>query len=168
MKKPVYMILAAAQNGTIGNLGRLPWRIPEDWQYFLKMTRGGILVHGRKCQVHHGKPLPDREIIVLTRNHNYKPPGPNIKLASSLHAALSLAQALPHPGPIWIGGGAEIYRASIPLVERVYLTEIHADFPGDVFMPWDIFARNGFTKVLEQHPGAPGPVPYVFKVLARP
>ncbi|HTB63190.1 MAG TPA: dihydrofolate reductase, partial [Opitutales bacterium] len=89
------------------------------------------------------------------------------KLARSLAEALELAQASPHPGPIWIGGGPEIYRESLSLADRVYLTEIDADFPADTFLPWETFAQAGFTRVVSARAGPPGPVRYVYKVLAR-
>jgi len=163
--KPIYLVVAVARNGVIGRAGRLPWDLPEDWRHFLELTRGGILVHGRKCQDHHGPPLPDRMVIVVSRNPAYKLPGAQV--ARSLPEALSLAQDSPHPGPVWIGGGAVIYREALPLAARVYLTEIHQDFDGDTFLPVELFARAGFTRVLEERPMKAGPVAFTFKVLAR-
>jgi dihydrofolate reductase len=163
--KPIHIITAVARNGVIGRDGRLPWNLPEDWQYFLDRTRGGILVHGRKSQEHHGAPLAGCAVIVLSRDPAYCLPGAHV--ARTLAEGLTLAQALLHPGPIWIGGGAAIYREALPLADRVYLTEIHADFAGDTFLPWSLFAEAGFTHVLETHPSRLSPVPCVFKVLAR-
>jgi len=164
--KSVNLILAVAHNGAIGLKGQLPWKLPEEWQYFLETTRGGILVHGRKCQDHHGKPLPDREVIVLSRNKDYVPPA-GAKVAHSVKEGIALAQASAHVGPIWIGGEPEIYKEALPLADLVYLTEIHADFPGDVFLPWETFAQAGFTKVMSEKPGHSGAVQYVIKVLGR-
>jgi dihydrofolate reductase len=166
LPKPIHIILAVARNGAIGLQGRLPWKLPEEWQYFLATTRGGILIHGRQSQDHHGAALPEREVIVLSRNPNYVPP-PGAKLARSLTEALRAAQESPHPGPIWIGGGPEIYRESLPLADRVYLTEIYADFAADTFLPWEIFAQAGFTRVLSAQAGPPGAIRYVCKILAR-
>jgi dihydrofolate reductase len=163
--KPIYLVVAVARNGVIGRAGRLPWDLPEDWRHFLELTRGGILVHGRKCQDHHGPPLADRMVIVLSRNSAYHLPGAQV--ARSLTEALALAQASPQPGPIWIGGGAAVYREALPLAERVYLTEIHQDFDGDTFLPVELFARAGFTRVLEERRVNSGPVSCTFKVLAR-
>jgi dihydrofolate reductase len=163
--KPIYLVVAVARNGVIGRAGRLPWDLPEDWRHFLELTRGGILVHGRKCQDHHGPPLADRMVIVLSRNSAYHLPGAQV--ARSLREALALAQALPQAGPIWIGGGAAVYREALPLAERVYLTEIHQDFDGDTFLPVELFARAGFTRVLEERRVNSGPVSCTFKVLAR-
>jgi len=163
--KPIHLVVAVARNGVIGRGGRLPWNLPEDWRHFLELTRGGILIHGRKCQEHHGAPLPDRAVIVLSRNPAYALSGAHI--ARNLHDALALAQFLPHPGPIWIGGGAAIYREALPLADRVYLTEIHADFAGDTFLPLDLLVRAGFTHVLEARPAVSSPIPCTFKILDR-
>ena len=150
----------------MGLRGGLPWKLPEEWKYFLATTRGGILIHGRSSQDHHGAPLPEREVMVLSRNLNYTPP-PGARRAGTLPEALQLAQASAHAGPIWIGGGPEIYREALPLADRVYLTEIHADFAADTFFPLETFARAGFTRVIEERPGPPDAAPYVFKVLGR-
>ncbi|HVU37443.1 MAG TPA: dihydrofolate reductase [Opitutales bacterium] len=166
MQKPVHIILAVARNGAIGLNGKLPWRLPAEWKYFVETTRGGILIQGRHCQDNHGRPLPEREIIVLSRNPNYVPPA-GVRLAHSLPEGLALAQASAHPGPIWIGGGLEIYREALPLADKIYLTEIDADFAGDTFLPRETFAQAGFTRVVSAKPGPPDTVPYVFKVLAR-
>lgn len=165
VKKPLHLILAMARNGVIGRAGRLPWNLPEDWEQFLEKTRGGILLHGRRSQGHHGPPLPDRDVIVLSRDPAYALPG--ARVARNLTEGLALAESLPNPGPIWIGGGAAVYLEALPLADRVYLTDIAADFPGDTRLPPDLFARAGFTRILEEIPGRPGPVPYTFKVLGR-
>jgi len=164
--KPLHLIVAVARNGVIGRAGRLPWDLPEDWRYFLEKTRGGILIHGRKSQDNHGAPLPNREVIVLSRNPAYTPPA-GAQVARSFSEALALAQKSASPGPIWIGGGPEIYRAALPLADKVYLTAIDADFVGDTYLPLEEISRAGFIQILEEHPGAPGPVRYTFKVLAR-
>ncbi len=164
--KPIYIILALARNGAMGLRGGLPWRLPEEWKYFLETTRGGILIHGRSSQDHHGAPLPDREVMVLSRKPDYVPP-PGAKLARSLPEGLALAQASAHAGPIWIGGGPEIYREALPLADRVYLTEIRAEFAADTFFPLESFAAAGFTKVISEKAGPADVVPYVFKVLGR-
>lgn len=165
-KKPVYMILAVARNGAIGLHGKLPWNLPEEYKYFLEKTRGGILLQGRHMQENQGQPLPGRETIVLSRKPDYAPP-PGVKVAQSLPAGLAQAQASPHPGPIWIGGGLEIYREALAYVDRIYVTEIDADYEADTFFPWANFTNAGFTRVVEEHPGPPGPVTFTYKVLAR-
>jgi dihydrofolate reductase len=163
--KPIHLVVAVARRGIIGRDGRLPWNLPEDWRHFLELTRGGILIHGRKCQEHHGAPLPERAVIVLSRNPAYALPGAHS--AHNLSDALALAQSLAHLGPIWIGGGAAVYREALPLADRVYLTEIDADFAGDTFLPLDLLTCAGFTHVLEARPAVSSPVPCTFKILAR-
>jgi len=159
------MILAVARGGVIGRDGRLPWNLPAEWRHFLDTTRGGILIHGRKCQDHLGPPLPGRDVIVLSRNPSYTIRGASV--AQSMSDALKIADKLPNPGPIWIGGGLAIYLEALPLADKIYLTGIDADFDGDTRLPPDAFKNAGFTRVLEEVPGESAPVKYTFKVLAR-
>ena len=72
--KPIQLILAVARNGAMGLRGGLPWKLPDEYKYFLEKTRGGILIHGRHSQDQHGRPLPEREVIVLSRQPDYTPP----------------------------------------------------------------------------------------------
>lgn len=128
-------IVAAAKNDVIGVNNQLPWHIPEDLQFFREKTRGHIVIMGRKTFESLGKPLPNRLNIVITRQKDYFPPGAVI--APSLEQALQLARGeIDKWDPeVFILGGAEIYRASLNLVDLVYLTRIHKDYSGDAKYP---------------------------------
>lgn len=123
-------IAAMARNRAIGNAGRIPWHLPEDFRWFKQATTGGVLVMGRKTFVSIGKPLPGRLSVVVTR-------GPAIEMAgvetiSDLGAFQPQAYA---PREVWVAGGAEIYAQMLPRCSELYLSLVEGDFPGDTFFP---------------------------------
>ena len=127
----INLIVACARNRVIGKDGRLPWKIREDWEYFLEKTKQGTLVMGRRCYNEMGKHLRDREVIALSRNPEQS--FEHARKAGSLPEALQLAEA--NDGAVWICGGQAIYEEAMPLADRLYLTLIDAEYEGDVFFP---------------------------------
>ena len=125
-------IVAVARNGVIGKDNTLPWRLPADLQYFKKTTSGHHIILGRKNYEDIRRPLPNRVNIVLSRQVGYEAPG--CVVLPSLEAAIQLAQGAGET-ECFVCGGAEIYRLAMPMVQRLYLTKIDADFEGDVAMP---------------------------------
>jgi dihydrofolate reductase len=123
------VIAAMSANRVIGINNSLPWKLPEDLKYFKNLTLGKSIIMGRKTFESIGRPLPSRENIVVTQQQNYKTVG--IKIAYSLEEAIELAENK----EIFIIGGAEIYKQSLPLVETVYLTLIEKNFDGDAYFP---------------------------------
>ncbi|HEY7752666.1 MAG TPA: dihydrofolate reductase [Steroidobacteraceae bacterium] len=120
-------IVAMADNAVIGRGNRLPWRLPEDLARFRSLTMGHALLMGRRTHESIGRPLPGRRNLVLTRDPAWRAPG--CEPVASPRAAL----ALPGPGQLlFVIGGAEVYRACWDLVQRVELTEVHAEVEGDV------------------------------------
>ena len=118
----------------IGKDGKLPWRIREDWEYFLEKTRHGTLIMGRRCYNEMGPHLIDRKVIALSRNPEQS--FEHARKAGSLPEALELAQT--NDGEVWICGGQAIYEEAMPLAERLCLTLIDAEYEGDVFFPaWE-------------------------------
>ena len=129
----VALIVAVAENGVIGRDGTLPWRIPEDMKWFKARTEGRPLVMGRKTWESFPKrPLPGRTNIVVTRDKAFRAEGGVV--VNSLDAALDVAQG-EQPEEIMIIGGAEIYRAALPLAGRIYLTSVHGEIAGDTHFP---------------------------------
>src|SRR5688572_4964881 len=114
-------------NRVIGAGNKIPWHMPEDFKWFKKMTTGQIIVMGRKTFESIGKPLPNRETIVLSKS-GYKIDG--IKTVSSI-ADLPAGDSR----EIWICGGAEIYAQTLPLCSDLYLTVVQRNFEGDAFFP---------------------------------
>lgn len=134
------MIIAAAQNRVMGRDNQMPWHLPNDLQYFKKVTMGKPMIMGRKTYESLGKPLPGRPHIIITRQAGYVPPNANeqVQVVSTLEEAITAAKALikntEHDEAMVIGG-AEICNLAFPFTERLYLTEVHAQVEGDVFFP---------------------------------
>lgn len=137
MKSPyISLIVAASENGVIGNNGKLPWRIPEDMTHFVARTWGKACIMGRKTYESIRKPLQGRENIVITRDPTWKAPG--VYVVQSLEEAIDLAKALkPEADEIMIIGGAEIYALALPIADRVYLTKINKSIEGDTHFELD-------------------------------
>ena len=126
------IIAAVAANGVIGRDGKLPWFLPEDLQHFKSMTYNSRIIMGRRTWESLAKPLGFREHVVVTSSQLVVPEG--------VHVARSLAEALQLPGqrPVFVIGGAALYREALPLVDVMFLTEIAAQVNGDTLFPdWD-------------------------------
>jgi dihydrofolate reductase len=124
------LIVAVARNGVIGKDNRLPWHIPEDLKRFRALTMGHHIIMGRRTWESIGRPLPGRTSIVVTRDRNYSAPG-----AKVVHSLADAVAACAGDDEAFVIGGAEIYREALPQAERIYLTEVLADYPGDVWFP---------------------------------
>lgn len=130
MPKEIIMIYAATKSGVIGNsvTNSMPWpRLKKDLQFFKEKTTGGTVVMGRKTFASIGKPLPNRENIVVTRQ-NISFDG--CKTANSLEEALEVSTR----DRVYIIGGAEIYKLALPFATKIYLTTVKHDYPGDIFV----------------------------------
>lgn len=138
-------IAAVGRNGAIGREGDVPWHLPEDWRRFKAVTMGGSLVMGRVTFEAIGTPLPGRTSLVVTRDpeeasrrwaaeHRDWTPGPGTRVvwAGSLDEALALAD---DGAPVWIAGGAEIYRLAWDRLTTLDVTEVDAEPDADAFFP---------------------------------
>ncbi len=114
----------------IGAHGGLPWRLPGDLKRFKALTMGKPVLMGRKTHESIGRVLPGRTNIVLSRNPDLCISG--CIVVPSMEAALARAQAYEE---IMVIGGSSVYAAALPLAERIYLTEIHAELDGDTYFP---------------------------------
>lgn len=162
----VSAVAAMAQNRVIGVDNKLPWHIPEDLQFFKTITSGKIMIMGRKTFESIGRPLPKRFHIVVSRNPEFHVDHPMVCVVSSLEAGLSKAREL---APLWnqevcIVGGGEIYKQSLPFLDRIYLTLIEKDYPGDAKFPE--FDTNQF--VLRSREARVGDPPFSFCVFEKP
>ena len=135
------LVLAASDNDVIGKDGGLPWHLPADFRRFRAITSGHVVLMGRvtydSILARLGQPLPDRTSIVVTRTLSGAGTG-RVRVAASLDAALRIAEtaaAAAGDGEFFILGGESIYRKTLPLAHRVYLTRVHAVLEGDRHMP---------------------------------
>jgi dihydrofolate reductase len=129
------LIAAVARNRVIGRNNELLWQLPGDMRHFRETTRGRPVLMGRKTWEslpEKFRPLPGRRNVVVSRNPHYAAPG--AELAGSLAEAIEKAGG-GGSGEIFVIGGADLYAQALPLAERLYLTEIAAEFSGDAFFP---------------------------------
>ncbi len=122
------IIVAHAQNGTIGLAGNMPWRLPEDLKHFKEVTMGHSVIMGRVTHESIGRPLPGRLNIVISRNPDYKAEG--CLTATSLEDAMKL---VPENELAFVIGGAQIYTQALGMTDTCWITEIQAEYPGDAF-----------------------------------
>jgi dihydrofolate reductase len=137
----ISIIAAMAENGVIGRGGQLPWRLSADLQRFKRLTMGRTLIMGRKTWESIGRPLPERRMVVVTRQSGYRADG--VEIVGSLSDAFQIARAAGDEEAFVIGG-ADIYRQSLPFTDRIYMTLVLADVEGDTKFPevdWDTWAR---------------------------
>ncbi len=121
-------IAAMAENRVIGQGNKIPWHLPEDFQWFKRMTTGQVIVMGRKTFESIGRALPNRTTLVLTRHPQ---PIPGVQVISSL-SQIDLAT---EPREVFICGGAEVYGLALPRCSDLYLTLVKRAVPGDVYFP---------------------------------
>ncbi len=143
------IIVAMDKNRVIGKDGKIPWHLPNDLKHFRELTMGHVIIMGRKTFESIGKPLPGRVNVVLTRQKNYAPQG--VVVHHSLEDALSVFADSPK---VFIIGGAEIYREALPLMDKLYVTEINAViWQGDTYFPeidnkiWSLLVNLKFVGI---------------------
>jgi len=127
------IIVAMSHNRAIGRAGSLPWRLPADLRRFKRLTMGHHLLLGRRTWESIGRPLPGRTLVVISRQQRLEVPD-GVRVARSVHEALEVARAAGEQ-ETFVGGGALIYRETLALADRLYLTLVHADVEGDTFFP---------------------------------
>ena len=127
------LIVAASTNNAIGKSNQLLWHLPNDMKFFKNTTWAMPVAMGRKTfESLGGKPLNGRLNIVVTRQKDWKQDG--AVAVASLEDAIFLAQAH-HYKELFIAGGGEIYRESIDIAHKIYMTRVHAEIEGDTFFP---------------------------------
>lgn len=132
------LIVAQARNRIIGAGGSLPWRLKDDMAFFKRTTMGAPVIMGRKTWESLPKrPLPGRANIVLTHDWHYDA-ADAARVYSSLPAAVNAARAIADRegrDEAFVIGGAELYAATLPFADRIYLTEVDAEVEGDARFP---------------------------------
>lgn len=158
-------IVAMAKNRIIGGDNKLLWHLPEDLKHFKRTTMGKPLIMGRKTFESLPSILPGRPHIVISRStptQNTNPDAllPVLYYVKSIKEGISLAKKLAGENgqdEIFITGGGEIYKQTLPNIERLYLTIVHQDFEGDTVFPeikwedWQITSKTEYA-VTDKHP----------------
>lgn len=129
----VSLIVAMSRGAVIGKDGKMPWHLPEDLMHFKNLTMGHAILMGRKTYESIGRVLPGRVNIVLSHNPLWQAPE-GLYRAHNLDEALRFCeQSSKHK--IFIIGGASIYRETMQLCERAYVTYIDEELVGDTYFP---------------------------------
>lgn len=158
-------IVAIAKNHVIGNGGGMIWHLPEDLKHFKRTTLGKPIIMGRKSYESLGKPLPGRPNLVISRKFNQLEIGAPTSIFKDMEAenvggvsgpvkegpflfhtiedSLKAANVMANElgvDEIFITGGGEIYKQTLPITQRLYLTVIDQEYEGDTVFPeidWD-------------------------------
>ena len=143
--KSIHAIVAIDENGAIGRQGDLLCHLPADMKHFKEVTMGHSIVMGRKTfESFPRRPLPGRQNIVITRNAGWQYPG--VTVVHSLEDAIAAAET----DTIFIIGGAQVYEQSLPLVDVLHLTRIHARWASaDAFFP--AIVMDDWQEVSREH-----------------
>lgn len=132
MTRPLLsLIWAMDENRLIGSNNALPWRLPADLAFFKRTTMGKPVIMGRKTFASIGKALPGRQNIVITGNNSFTAPGCDI--ADSIEDAMAMVAG--NTEEVMLIGGASLYRQTLALADRLYITQIHHQFSGDTWFP---------------------------------
>ncbi len=148
----ISMIAARAQNGAIGKNNDMIWHLPDDLKYFKDKTRHHHILMGRKNFDSLGEkyqPLPQRVNLVVTRNTDWQHDG--VEVFHDINDAIEFARKNKEEELFVIGGG-EIYTACLPMANKLYITEVYAEFPNaDAYFP-DFDKSNWKETSREKHP----------------
>lgn len=145
----VNIIVAMNKYRIIGINNKLPWHLSEDLQNFRKLTLNSTVIMGRKTYESIGRPLPNRENIIISRNSDYLP---LLKVFSNLADAVSYAKSLKKP--VFIIGGGQLYEDAIPIATKLFITEVEVEieslsnityFPIINYSEWKLLNKNSFV-----------------------
>ena len=145
----ITLVAAIASNNVIGKENSLPWNIPEDLKRFKQMTSGHTILMGRKTFDSIGRPLPNRQNIVMTKDENFEREG--IKVINDFYEALELIKESNED--VFVIGGSKIYELFEPVANSLAITRILKDFEGDAFFPdinWDLWQIEKIEKFFDE------------------
>ncbi len=159
-------VVAVADNGVIGREGGLPWHLSADLKHFKACTMGKPMIMGRKTYDSIGRPLPGRSSIVVTRDPDYTADGTTV--VQSVEEALSLGRTIAKTSgaeAVAVIGGAEIYRQTLAMCDRIELTRIHLSPDGDASYP--DFDEKEWRETRREEAVSPDGISYAFITLVR-
>ena len=128
MNRPWKAIAAMSENRVIGNANKIPWHLPEDFKWVKACTQGQAIAMGRKTFESMGRPLPNRENIVISRSVEAIP-------GCLVLPSLEALEGYQTDREIWIFGGSQIYTAALDRIAELYLTVVRGTYEGDAFFP---------------------------------
>ena len=128
--KKISIIVAMSENYVIGLKNKLPWHISADLKNFKNITLGNPIIMGRKTYDSIGKPLKDRDNIVISRDNSLKIDG--VEVVDSLEKAIFMTAEAPET---FIIGGQQIYQIALPIATHMYVTNVEGNFEGDAYFP---------------------------------
>lgn len=154
----ISIIAAVAQNNVIGKDNQLIWYLPADLKHFKNLTTGHHIIMGRKTFESIGKPLPNRTSVIITSKKNYFQKG--CIVVNTLEDALNSVEK---DDEVFIIGGDSIYKQVLPIADKLYITEIHENFEGDVYFPKIDEKHWQLEKEEKQQPGEKNKLNFSFK-----
>lgn len=158
----IALIVAFSKNRVIGKDGVIPWNIDGEKKRFKKLTTGNVVIMGRKTYEEIGRPLPNRNTVVVSNTVKYE--FENCKTAGSLKDAIRIAkECFGCDKDIFISGGAAIYEEALSLVDVMYITEIDEEVLGDTYFPE--FKKQDFYKFEIER--VDGELPYTYVTYVR-
>lgn len=168
MSIKIAMIAAVGENGAIGSEGKLPWRLPTDFAFYKATTMGRPLIMGRKTYESIGRPLPGRTNIVVTRQRDFQPEG--VEVFASLEEAIAAAKVIAERDgmdEVFINGGGDIYRQTMRLADRLYITHVAASPEADTVFPPIEASEWVATERTDIRPGEKDSADFTVKVYER-
>lgn len=154
-------IVVVGKNREIGFKNQLLWDLPEDMARFKKLTTGHTVIMGDRTFESIGSALPNRKNIVITLNKNYK--APNCEVVNSVEESVECAKKISDKNEAFVIGGGTIYKLFMPLIDRLYVTEVDDAPEADTFFP----DYSDFTKVVSEEGVENDELRFVFRVLER-
>ena len=140
------IIVAYDKDYGIGIQNTLPWKLSDDLKNFKKLTENNYIVMGRKTFDSIGRPLPNRQNVILTRQKDYQQD--KCAILHDVENVLKLAKEKPHY-EIFIIGGAEIYKAFLQHADRLYITKVNTVKKADAYFPqWD---QSQYKRIGQRH-----------------
>ncbi len=127
--KRITLVAAMARNRAIGKDGKMPWHLPAELAHFKKTTLGHTIIMGRRTFESIGRPLPQRQNIVVSNNPYLRIAG--CRVANSLEYAAEIADS----EELMIIGGGMLYRHAMPVADRMVLTLVDCEPEADTFFP---------------------------------
>ncbi len=128
----ISLIVATSLNNAIGKANAMLWHLPEDFKFFKNTTWGMPIIMGRKTFESIGKPLSGRTNVIITSNRDWQAEG-TITVAN-INEAIKAAETT-NAKEIFITGGGEIYKQTMPMADKIYRTLVHTEIDGDTFFP---------------------------------